>query len=120
MCSTLPSIPIRKRWWRRPRVCPAQLAKRLRRRAGGAIDRARTGSNPRAIEDMVDYSRLRRTMVDNQLRTSDITDWRILDAMNRVPREHFVPRHQVPFAYSEAQIELSPARAMLKPADFAR
>ncbi|HWJ86627.1 MAG TPA: protein-L-isoaspartate O-methyltransferase [Pelagibacterium sp.] len=84
------------------------------------MDRARTGSNPRAIEDMVDYSRLRRTMVDNQLRTSDITDWRILDAMNRVPREHFVPRHQVPFAYSETQIELSPARAMPKPADFAR
>lgn len=69
---------------------------------------------------MVDYSRLRRTMVDNQLRTSEITDWRILDAMNQVPREHFVPQSQLPFAYGEVQIELSPARAMPKPADFGR
>lgn len=69
---------------------------------------------------MTDFARARRTMVDNQLRTSGITDWRILDAMNRVPRERFVPEGQVPFAYSENTIALSSDRALAAPAGFAR
>ncbi|RDE09339.1 protein-L-isoaspartate O-methyltransferase family protein [Pelagibacterium lacus] len=69
---------------------------------------------------MVDFARARRTMVDNQLRTSGITDWRILDAMNRVPRERFVPENQVAFAYSEEAIQLSPLRAMMVPSALAR
>lgn len=69
---------------------------------------------------MVDFARARRTMVDNQLRTSGITDWRILDAMNRVPRERFVPDHQAAFAYSDEDIPLSPSRVLAAPADFAR
>lgn len=59
-------------------------------------------------------------MVDNQLRTSGITDLRILDAMNRVPRERFVPDHQAPFAYSDDDIPLSARRVLAAPADFAR
>lgn len=69
---------------------------------------------------MTDFSRARRTMVDNQLRTSGITDWRILDAMNRVPRETFVPESQIDFAYSENAIPLWEGRAMPSPAAFAR
>ena len=69
---------------------------------------------------MVDFARARRTMVDNQLRTSGITDWRILDAMNRVPRERFVPDHQAAFAYSDEDIPLSASRGLAAPADFAR
>ena len=69
---------------------------------------------------MVDFARARRTMVDNQLRTSGITDWRILDAMNRVPRERFVPDHQAAFAYSDEDIPLSASRVLAAPADFAR
>lgn len=69
---------------------------------------------------MVDFARARRTMVDNQLRTSGITDWRILDVMNRVPRERFVPENQVAFAYSEEAIPLSPHRVMMVPSALAR
>lgn len=69
---------------------------------------------------MVDFARARRTMVDNQLRTSGITDWRILDAMNRVPREKFVPDHQAAFAYSDDELPLSGGRMLSSPADFAR
>ncbi|WP_417581677.1 protein-L-isoaspartate O-methyltransferase family protein [Pelagibacterium sp.] len=68
----------------------------------------------------MDFSRARRTMVDNQLRTSGITDWRILDAMNRIPRERFVPDTHAGFAYSDEPIALSPTRTMASPADFAR
>ena len=69
---------------------------------------------------MVDFVRARRTMVDNQLRTSGITDWRILDAMNRVPREKFVPDHQVPLAYSDDELPLWGGRTLATAADFAR
>lgn len=69
---------------------------------------------------MVDFARARRTMVDNQLRTSGITDWRILDAMNRVPREKFVPDHQAALAYSDDVLSLSSGRMLAAPADFAR
>src|SRR5690606_7631564 len=62
----------------------------------------------------------RRTMVDNQLRTSGITDWRILDAMNRVPREKFVPDHQAALAYSDDELSLSGGRMQATPADFAK
>lgn len=68
----------------------------------------------------MDFSRARRTMVDNQLRTSGITDWRILDAMNRIPREKFVPDTHTAFAYSDEPIALSANRTMASPADFAR
>lgn len=69
---------------------------------------------------MADFARARRTMVDNQLRTSGITNWRILDAMNRVPREKFVPDHQVAFAYSDENIPVSPRRVLPAAASFAR
>lgn len=69
---------------------------------------------------MADFARARRTMVDNQLRTSGITNWRILDAMNRVPREKFVPDHHAPFAYSDENIPLSPRRTLASAASFAR
>lgn len=69
---------------------------------------------------MVDFARARRTMVDNQLRTSGITDWRILDAMNRVPREKFVPPHRVPLAYIDETVELTERRKLLEPANLAR
>ena len=39
---------------------------------------------------MSDFALQRRMMVDCQLRTYDITDGRILDAMGAVPRERFV------------------------------
>lgn len=69
---------------------------------------------------MADFARARRTMVDNQLRTSGITDWRILDVMNRVPREQFVPEAQRSLAYIDESIALTGKRALAAPAQFAR
>ena len=40
---------------------------------------------------MVDFAQARRTMVDGQVRTSDVTDLRLIAAMLAVPRELFVP-----------------------------
>ena len=40
---------------------------------------------------MSGFSTARQKMVDGQVRPSDVTDIRILDAMLAVPREAFVP-----------------------------
>lgn len=55
---------------------------------------------------MVDYQELRRNMVDCQLRPNDITDLRILEAMDRVPREAFVPDELKPVVYADKEVEL--------------
>ncbi|WP_321340938.1 protein-L-isoaspartate O-methyltransferase [Breoghania sp.] len=60
---------------------------------------------------MDEFEDMRRRMVDNQLRTRDITDYRILDAMGSVPRELFVPKMRRPFAYADGDIEITGAEA---------
>jgi len=69
---------------------------------------------------MIDFERARRVMVDNQLRTSGITDHRLLAAMGEVPRERFIsgPRHTL--AYIDEAQPISGARRMAAPAAFAR
>ncbi len=69
---------------------------------------------------MTDFERARRVMVDNQLRTSGITDRRLLAAMGEVPRETFVPEAWRPLAYSDAPLPLSATRQLGAPAPFAR
>lgn len=71
---------------------------------------------------MTDFEYARRTMVDNQLRTSGITDRRILSAMGDVPREAFVPEPRRSLAYiDEAHVLPGPTgRAIPAPAPFAQ
>jgi protein-L-isoaspartate(D-aspartate) O-methyltransferase len=38
-----------------------------------------------------DFQDLRTKMVDNQIRTTDVTDLAVIDAFLTVPREAFVP-----------------------------
>jgi len=69
---------------------------------------------------MTDFARARKTMVDNQLRTSAITDHRLLTAMGEVPREKFVPAAREALAYIDEAHTLSPRRKLGPPAPFAR
>lgn len=75
---------------------------------------------------MPEYTELRRRMVNNQLRTFDVTDHRVQDAMLTVARERFVPKTQIPIAYSDEDIPIvtneigRPVRTMTPPATFAR
>ena len=55
---------------------------------------------------MTNFSDLRRNMVDCQLRPNDITDLRILDAFDQVPRERFVPEAMKTTSYADREIEL--------------
>jgi protein-L-isoaspartate(D-aspartate) O-methyltransferase len=69
---------------------------------------------------MVDYERLRKGMVDNQLRTVNITDRRLLGVMGQVPREIFVPPARAALAYIDDSHELGHGRLMPAAAPFAR
>ncbi|WP_420392026.1 protein-L-isoaspartate O-methyltransferase family protein [Acuticoccus sp.] len=75
---------------------------------------------------MGDASVLRTRMVNNQLRTFDVTDHRIQDAMLMVERERFVPGDQRAIAYSDEAIPIvrdaigRPLRTMTRPAVLGR
>ncbi len=72
---------------------------------------------------MVDYERARRFMVDNQLRTSHVTDRRILAEMGRLPRELFLSESRRSLAYIDDVQPLGAAgsaRFMPAPATFAK
>ena len=72
---------------------------------------------------MTDFSQSRRKMVDNQLRTNDVTDHRILDAMELVPRERFVPASKRAVAYIDEDLPIGSAdstRVLMKPHIFGK
>jgi protein-L-isoaspartate(D-aspartate) O-methyltransferase len=75
---------------------------------------------------MMDFAAARRTMVDGQVRTSDVSDLRIIDAMLDVPRERFVPVFKAGLAYADFDIPVTesrpdaPARHLLKPMVLAK
>ncbi|MGM4905776.1 protein-L-isoaspartate O-methyltransferase family protein [Tardiphaga sp. 866_E4_N2_1] len=69
---------------------------------------------------MSDFSTARQKMVDGQVRPSDVTDLRIIDAMLAVPREEFVPASQRAMAYLDLDLEVAPNRFLIKPVVLAR
>ncbi len=73
---------------------------------------------------MVDFATARRKMVDNQIRTNDVTSYAVQDAMEAVPREAFLPADQRPLAYIDEDLPLNASAAgnrfLMKPAQFAK
>lgn len=63
-------------------------------------------------------------MVDCQVRPSDVTDNRIIDAMLAIPRETFVPEAKRPLAYLDLDVDVSEGgaakRFLLRPAVTAK
>jgi protein-L-isoaspartate(D-aspartate) O-methyltransferase len=68
----------------------------------------------------LDFAAQRQTMVDSQVRVSDVTDLNIQTAMRTVPREVFCPPTQAYFAYADAEIEYAPGRWLLRPRDVGK
>jgi protein-L-isoaspartate(D-aspartate) O-methyltransferase len=56
---------------------------------------------------MSGFTIARQKMVDGQVRPSDVTDIRIIDAMLAVPREAFVPLGQRAMAYLDIDLDVS-------------
>lgn len=58
----------------------------------------------------MDYEQARRTMVDRQIRTADVTDRAILSAIGEIPRELFAPQALRQMAYSDADLPITNAK----------
>jgi protein-L-isoaspartate(D-aspartate) O-methyltransferase len=73
---------------------------------------------------MSGFSIARQKMVDSQVRPSDVTDLRIIDAMLALPREAFVPESQRLLAYLDLDLDVSERasakRFLIKPAVTAK
>jgi protein-L-isoaspartate(D-aspartate) O-methyltransferase len=63
---------------------------------------------------MSGFSTARQKMVDGQVRTSDVTDHRIIDAMLALPRESFVPESKRALAYLDLDLDVSESAAAVK------
>lgn len=67
----------------------------------------------------------RRTMVDRQIRTFDVTEHAVIARFLDVPREKFLPKSLAPLAYSDMSLKIAgegkdEPRIMLSPATLAR
>ena len=73
---------------------------------------------------MIDFAALRRTMVDGQVRTADVTDPHLLAAMLDVPRERYFPEDKTSLAYLDLDVAVTgpglPVRRLLKPMVLAK
>ncbi|HET7412568.1 MAG TPA: protein-L-isoaspartate O-methyltransferase [Pararhizobium sp.] len=73
----------------------------------------------------MDFATARIKMVDNQIRTTDVTSYAVIDAFMTVPREAFVPDRFKPLAYIDRDIEITPAgtgklRYLMEPSPLAK
>ncbi len=68
---------------------------------------------------MSDFATARQKMVDGQVRTADVTDHRIQEAMLALPREEFVPAAKRALAYLDLDLDVaengSTPRCLIKP-----
>src|ERR1700743_1746677 len=83
-----------------------------------------TSASSLASLQMSGFSTARQKMVDGQVRTSDVTDYRIIEAMLALPREEFVPENKRALAYLDLDLDVSEGggakRFLVKPALMAK
>lgn len=69
---------------------------------------------------MFDGATARRMMVDGQVRTADVHNSDLIEAMLELPRERFVPPALAEQAYVDGDLEIAKGRSMLKPMVLAK
>lgn len=69
---------------------------------------------------MQTFEQARENMVECQLRPNKVTDAALLDAVRRIPREQFVPRHLQSVAYVDEDVPLGNGRYLREPVIVAR
>lgn len=69
---------------------------------------------------MADFAAARLNMVESQVRTQDVTDVRIHDAMRAIAREGLLPADKAHLAYADIEAEYAPGRWLLKPRDVSK
>jgi protein-L-isoaspartate(D-aspartate) O-methyltransferase len=74
-----------------------------------------TPSEQPRLPDEQEMAQMRLRMVDEQLRSRDIADERVLAAMSEVPRHLFVPAEQVKNAYADRPLPIGNAQTISQP-----
>jgi len=69
---------------------------------------------------MFDAAKARRLMVEGQIRTADVTDTAVLDAMRSLPRERFLPPALAQLAYMDGDVPVRRGRTLLRPMVLAK
>lgn len=64
---------------------------------------------------MPNFRKQRQLMVERQLKSRDITDQNVLEAMSKVPREKFVPQGQKGNAYADYALAISHDQTISQP-----
>jgi protein-L-isoaspartate(D-aspartate) O-methyltransferase len=72
------------------------------------------------MQRMFDAAKARRLMVEGQIRTADVTDTAVLDAMQTLPREQFLPPALVQLAYLDGDVPVRRGRTLLRPMVLAK
>ena len=67
-----------------------------------------------------DFAAARENMLDSQVRTADVTNLAIQDAIRQVRREALLPDGKGFSAYADAEIEYAPGRYLMRPRDVAK
>ena len=68
----------------------------------------------------MDFVSARANMVESQVRTNDVTDVDLVDAMRAIPRERLCPPAKAHLAYAETEVEYAPGRFLLAPRDLSK
>ena len=68
----------------------------------------------------MDFAAARRKMVASQIRTSEVSDPVVVEAISAVPRELFVPQAQQAFAYIDEDLAIGKGRYLIEPVVLAR
>ncbi len=61
------------------------------------------------------FKQMRKAMVVSQLRTTEVSDPRVIAAMSHIAREDFVPAAQRSFAYADRGVQIGEGRALNPP-----
>ncbi len=69
---------------------------------------------------MLDFTTARTNMVESQIRPNKVTDPRLIEALESLPREDFVPEALRSVAYVDRSLKVGKERCILDPMVFAR
>lgn len=68
----------------------------------------------------MDFEQARFNMVEQQIRTWEVLNQRVLDLLTQTPRENFVPEAYRKLAFADTQIPLDDGQVMMPPREEAR
>ena len=68
----------------------------------------------------LDFAVARENMVENDVRTNDVTDRRLIAAMRAIAREEFVPAEHREIAYGDLSVPIGHGRYLLDPRTFSK